>query len=170
MKQILTYKLVFLAVLISSCFQQKSSSPTFKKIQNLNVVEFKKKNVDVRAEIVVENPTDMNMKHIVSTTDVLINGIDVGTYVHKDERKVDANSFFAVPVKVNFKAEKVLKEYDAGMIKIKSEHVVDIEFKGIVTLRKDDKEFKIKVNESSKLLLSNDASLTIDEAGNIIKR
>ena len=120
-----------LLLLLYSCKINKE--PVFIKIDNLQLVSFKRDTIRLKANAFFQNPNDVGGKIATDEIKVIINDIEVAQ-VSSDEFKVPARNEFTVPLNVAIPAKKVFDNnkngFLGGLLNSVLKKSVKVKFKG----------------------------------------
>ena len=129
---------------------------------------FKKKKVEISTSLRFFNEDDLSIKVVYAEFDILINGIDVATFISKDNKEITSNGIYELPIKIEFPPQSAFSNLDYGLTKIKSDIVAEVEISGFITTQQNDSKKDIKDSSQQKVLFSNNKSLYLDE-NNVLK-
>ncbi|MGB1247393.1 MAG: LEA type 2 family protein [Chitinophagales bacterium] len=160
---------IFALLILFSCGGNSVKNPELKQFDNIKVTEFKKKNVEIQTTMRYYNPNDFSIMVTMADFDITVNGKDVGTFISKNGKEVNAGALLEIPVSVSFAPEDAFEDFDAGILKIKSDHVATVEMEGYLSIKAMEEESNVEFEMEQLVLFSNDNSISIDENGNIVE-
>lgn len=118
-------------MLMCSC--NINEKPVFIKIDNLQLISFKRDTIRLKANAFFKNPNDVGGKIATDEIKVIINDIEVAQ-VSSDEFKVPARNEFTVPLNVAIPAKKVFDNnkngFLGGLLSSVLKKSVKVKFKG----------------------------------------
>lgn len=159
--------LIILLFLLASCGGNNLKSVEFQQFSDVQVEEFKKKNVEISTVLRFYNSSNETVSISYAECDIYVNGKDIGTYIKKTKYEVPAQSILKLPITAEFKPEDAFLNLEYGMVKIKSDVVSTVAFNGYLLNTANGKEEKIPIEDSQLVLFTNDNSLSLDENGKI---
>lgn len=135
------YLLFFLA-LFMACSTPKE--PEFQSIANPKVVKFNMREVQVTADIVMNNPNNFSLDMSEMEVDVYVNDVHVGKSTQTDLSKIPADSNFNVPMKFDFSPKKVFNIGSlGGILGALNDKKMKVKYKGFITLKALDSDWKV---------------------------
>lgn len=156
-------------LLFSGCNGNKLKDPELQNWDKIELLQFKKENATIASNLHFYNPNPYSIMITMVDLDVLVNGKDVGSYISKGNMEVKAESTIHIPIKFPFNPQEAIKDMTIGLLKIKSDHVVDVRMKGSLTINTMDQEKVVEYDLTQKVLFSNNKKLGLDSDGKIIE-
>jgi len=137
------------------------------QFSEVEVVEFKKKNVAISTMLRFYNSDEKDVKIDYAEFDIYVNGKDVGTFIQKKSKNVPVSALFELPINVDFAPESAFLNLEYGIKKIKSDIVSKVRIAGFLTTSQNGKEKKLEYDITQKVLFSNNNKLYLDKDGNL---
>lgn len=153
--------------LLVSCQDKTSKSIELQQFNEIEVDEFKKKNVKISTVLHFYNSTDEVISINYAECDIYVNGKDVATFIKKQNYELPAKSILKLPITAEFKPEDAFLNLEYGTIKVKSDIVSEVLIHGYLLNTANGKEEKIPIETNQLVLFTNDGSLSLDENGKI---
>jgi len=154
-------------LLLTACLNKQPKNVDIKEFSKIKVESFRKKNVSISTSLRYFNDSDLGVKIDYAEFDVLINGKDVATFISKKTENIPANGIFELPMTIDFSPTTAFPNLQYGLVKIKSDVVAEVTISGFITLQQNEKEKKIKLNTTQKVLFTNNSKLFLDENGTL---
>ncbi len=146
--------LIFTCLFFIAC--SKPAAPTFLKMEDVEVVDVKDKQVYVTANAVFNNPNPVAGKLVDTDLKVIVNEIDMGTVQQDTTTAIPANSNFKVPVHINFPINKVFSSKKGllkGVLNALIDKKANVKYEGTITLNFLKVNFDVPVDYEGELVI-----------------
>ncbi len=146
------FSMLFSLCLLSGC--QSVEKPTFKRIENIKVVEVKDGFTTISANAIFNNPNSFGVT--ISKTDMklFIEGKEVGDIVQSGERKIPAAGDFTIPVTSKINVNSISDQLAANALKLLTKKGLMVEYKGKVYIKAMEMDFGIPVSHQEEMDVS----------------
>ena len=148
-RNIWTMSVIVLALLTSiiSCSRDEDL-PTLKTCKNLKVSDIGKKNIEIKGDLIFDNPNDRTYAYRRSIVEFNINGKDVGSTIDRKKLEVLSSQDLKLPFKHSFPLERLqVDTTNAEQLKVRITgelELIDAEQKRREIKFKYDTEIKVK--------------------------
>lgn len=156
MKKIIA--IAFVLVSISAC-NLNNRKPTFKRVENVEVVKATLMNTVITADAVVYNPNGVSVYLNKTEIDVFANEVLVTHISQTEHTEISKKSEFNIPLKANFALNKLLEDgnmisnlLNGGLKALKNE-TIDLQYKGTATFEVAGVEFDVPIDYTDEVVL-----------------
>ncbi len=139
--------LLIISVLFLNCSGPKS--PSFKKLENVEVTPNDQEHISLKADAIYHNPNPVGGMLTYSDITISIDGVEVSHIKQEHAIAVPQSQDFAVPILIDINGKKVLEE-NKGFLKNTIKQFLtkklELTYKGTVTIQVMNIEFDVPID------------------------
>ncbi len=163
---------IILLLLLSFFYSCSNDSSNFKinDFQKIELIKFNKNKVKFSTSFTFLNENNYDIEILKSDFDIFINGIDVASHINNYGVIVKSNKLYKIPIIAEFNPYKVFKDFETGIVKIKSDIVAEVEISGTITTKQNDIKQNLKYSSIQKVLFTNNKNIKLNAKEEIISK
>ncbi len=146
--------ILFLLAIATSCHRD-NELPSLKTCQNVKISDIGRKNIEIKGELIFDNPNDRSYAYKRSIIEFNINGKDIGSEIDREKLEVMSSQNLKLPFKHSFPIERLRVDTlgpEMIVLKIKGElELVNGEQKKLKIDFNCDVDLKVKDSQVEKI-------------------
>lgn len=141
---------LFLAIFLTSgC--KSPESPTFQKLDNVNLSSINSTKTELTANAVFHNPNNINGILTHTNIKVIVNEVEVSEIDQDFDINIPKSSNFSIPINISFNPKEIFRENEGFLKNLLRTWVNDemkIQYLGTVTIKVLGISFKIPIDHT----------------------
>ncbi len=143
-----------LAIMLSAC-NSALVEPTLEKIEDVDILEMTKSNLELNAHMVLNNPNGFSLDLAGANIKVYVDDVELATIDQTFDTSMPANENFNMPINIKMDLDKLYRENPIAAIgkgiQIMSDKKIKVTFKGTIDLGKGMAKVSVPIDKEEEV-------------------